>query len=175
MRDYEVMFAIRGSLASSEAKEVYDKIIKTFEKHGGKVSFEENWGMIDIAYPMKHEKTAYYYVVQYSLDPQELREVERKLELNNDVLRYLTTKLDGTEETFTKEMYDEGMEAYYQSKNERKKYALPKTRASTTAQLAEEMKKVTKEESSKKAEKKEEVVSSDNNKLDEIIDKDLSL
>jgi small subunit ribosomal protein S6 len=165
------MFAIRGSLVDSEQKEVYDKIIKTFKKHGGDVSYEESWGLMNIAYKIKHEAQAYYHVVHFSVDQKELTELERKLELNNDVVRYLTTKLEGEEEIFTKKMYEEGMDKNAQDRLDRKRAALPKTRATTTAQLEEDMKKIKKGGDKKPAVKAE----TTDKKIQDIIEKDLSL
>jgi small subunit ribosomal protein S6 len=156
------MLAIRGSLIASESEEVFAKIKKTLEKHGGKLTYEENWGVLNLAYSIKKEEKAHYYVLRFEISPAEIQEIERKLEINPDLIRYLTTKVE-SEEIFTKEMYDQGLEEFYQRREERQKVSKPKTRATTSRQLEEEMKKIKKEKP--KLEKK----------IDDILAEDLSL
>ena len=159
MRNYEIMLAIRGSLNSSEAKTTYDNFVKTLTKNKAKINYEEDWGKMNIAYKIKHETEAYYFVVQFSTATAIIKELELTMELDKNIIRYITTKTTEKSTPFTKAMYDEAKESYYEAREQRKRKAQPKTRSTTAAQLKEDLQK------SKQTDKK----------IDEILEKDLSL
>ena len=169
MRKYEIMLAVRGSLTEKEAESRYNKFVKHIEDNKGKIDYEEKWGKITTAYKIKHETEAYYQVSTFLYDENKIKDLEEFLEIENDLIRYLITKIEEEEyEPFTKEMYETGLKNYYDSRIERKKKSMPKTRATTSAQLEEDMEKIkqTKTLSDKSVSKE---------KLDEILNEDLSL
>lgn len=182
MQHYELMFAVRGTLNTSESQAVTDKIVKTLEKHGGTISYQEAWGKMPLAYSIKKEDTAYFFVLHFEISGQEITALEEKFEINPDVIRYLTTKREKEDEIFTKAMYDDGLSKYYADRKERQQASLPKTRATTTALLESKTdsgKKPYRKEASvsvKKESIKEEPSSlSREDRIQEILDKDLSL
>jgi len=145
MRKYEIMLAIRGSLAESDAKKVYDEIIKHLKKDGSEISLEDSWGKLDTAYKIKQETDAYYYVVHFTFDGTNIGSLEKELEINKDVIRSIIVKLEKEDYVpYTREQYDEEMELYYQEKQDRQIKAMPKTRATTAAALEKEMKAIQK-------------------------------
>ncbi|MBT4936732.1 30S ribosomal protein S6 [Candidatus Peregrinibacteria bacterium] len=166
MRNYEVMLAVRGSLNESEAKSVYESFLKELKKHKAEVGFEESWGKIKIAYKIKHETEAHYFVVQFTTESAPLKELELFMELNTDIIRYISVKINKDDEKFTKAMYDDGMNAYYESREQRKRKAQPKTRSTTAAQLQEDLKKSKTPATPAK---------STDEKIEEILEKDLAL
>jgi len=161
--NYELMVAIRGSLIESEAQGVYKELTDALtEKHKAKVTFEENWGKINLAYKIAHETTAHYAVLTFEMDGSQIDALELFMTLNTNIIRSLITKIEGKYEPFTKEAYSAGVENFYTSKEERQRKAAPKTRATTAKQLEVEMKNMKKDKTSE-------------DKVKDIINKDLSL
>lgn len=166
MQNYETMLAVRGSLNESEAKSVYDAFLAELKTNKAEKGFEEAWGKVNTAYKIKHETEAYYFVVQFSAGPEAIKALELFMELNTNIIRYLSAKVAKDEKQFTKAMYDEGMTAYYENREQRKRKAQPKTRSTTAAQLQEDLKKSKKPEAPKKT---------TDEKIEEILEKDLAL
>lgn len=165
-RMYELMIAVRGSLTENEANEVFQALQNELTQKHGEINYHEAWGKIKMAYTIKQETEAYYYVITFNYDVSLIRELELYLELDRNVIRQLVTKLDPKKEyiAFTHDMYAEGMQAYWDNKDKRKANATPKTRATTAAQLEADMQRL-----------KKEPKGSADEALEEIINKDLSL
>jgi small subunit ribosomal protein S6 len=159
MRNYEIMLAMRGSLNSAEAKTSYDAFVSQLKKNKATVNYEEDWGKMNTAYKIKHETEAYYFVIQFSASTEIIKDMELFMELDKNIIRYITTKTEENPTPFTKAMHEEAKEAYYEAREQRKRKAQPKTRSTTAAQLKEDLQK------SKNTDKK----------IDEILEKDLSL
>jgi len=166
-RMYELMLAVRGSLTENEAKEVFQALQDEITQNQGEINYHEVWGKIKMAYTIKQETEAYYFVITFNYDVSLVRELELYLELDRNVIRHLVTKLNPKKEylAYTKAMYDEGMESYWDNKNKRKINSTPKTRATTAAQLEADMQRLKKGPKTESAEEA----------LEEIINKDLSL
>lgn len=164
MRNYELMLAIRGSHIESEAMAAYEEVKAFLASLQAEITYEESWGKIDTAYTMSGENQAYYTVLRMNLSGEATKTIEKEFNINRSVIRYLLTSVEDAEAPiFTKADYDAGIEAFYQSKQERKKQAMPKTRATTAIQLKEDMAKL--------KDKKESKVK----KAESAIDKELSL
>ncbi|PCI25724.1 30S ribosomal protein S6 [Candidatus Peregrinibacteria bacterium] len=145
MRTYEIMIAVRGSLIASEAKTAYDAFITSLSAKGGKVTYEDDWNKIPLAYKIKKESEAYFSVIHFEMESTKVKSLELELELNAEIIRHLITKVEDTKATpYNKTNYDEDMEAFNDEKLERKKKAMPKTRATTARQLEEDMDKIKK-------------------------------
>lgn len=142
------MIAIRGSLVESEAKTAYSRLTQYLEKNGGKLTYEEPWGKIGLAYKITQETEAHYFVLHMMYDTQKIENLEEFLQIDNDVIRSLLTKIEDDYKPFTKAQYEEGMDAYRATKQERQKVAMPKTRATTAVQLEADMKKMVKNDDS---------------------------
>ncbi len=90
MRDYEIVYIFRSSLTSEEIEaklERYHAIIAT--DGPGEVTASVHWGKRQLAYPIKKQPNGYYVVAQFTSAPEPLRELERVLKLEDDILRYL--------------------------------------------------------------------------------------
>ncbi len=183
MRKYEIMLAIRGTFIESEARSVYNSFIKHLKSEKAEIVHEESWGKMNIAYKIKHETEAYYYVVQFMYNSQKIKELELYLELDGGIIRSLVTKVENDEKPFTKEMYDTGMKNYIEDRKERQKKSMPKTRATTAKQLEEKMEKDDKDNKEvspievkpvvKVVKEPTQEVSED--KINEVLEKELSL
>ena len=90
LRDYETVVIYDPSLDESG----YEQQIQTFgqivEQEGGRISGLDKWGKRQLAYQIKKKDDGYYAVIRYQCEPAAIRELERRLRLNEHVLRQMT-------------------------------------------------------------------------------------
>jgi len=92
MAIYETVFVLRGDMASSQVEEDVEAFKKIIEAGKGKLLKEENWGLRTLAYKIKKNKKGYYILLETDASPAAIAELERKLGLSENVLRFLTVK-----------------------------------------------------------------------------------
>ena len=89
MKDYELTLVLDGDLSSQDQKKLSEKIKKIIEEHKGKLEKQDDWGRKDLAYPIKKKKTGFYLYWEFKLEPQDLSKIDKKLKIEEGVLRYL--------------------------------------------------------------------------------------
>ena len=94
MRKYEIMYIIKPTLDAEATKAENAKLAKILTDNGGKVTKTDEWGLRDLAYPIKKETKGYYVVLELELEEgaKALTEFGRIVRLDANVLRYLITK-----------------------------------------------------------------------------------
>lgn len=88
MREYELVFILQPKIEESGLPEAVGKIVNDLE---GEVIQEENWGKRKLSYPIKDFFEGYYYCIVFQSEPDAIREFQRKLRLNDNILRYMIT------------------------------------------------------------------------------------
>lgn len=91
MKKYEIMYILKANLEDAQRKEVIEKLHSLFTNEGAKVTNVNEWGLRDLAYPIKKETKGYYVVIKVECEPNATKEFDRKTKINNNVLRYLIT------------------------------------------------------------------------------------
>ena len=95
MNQYEVMYVIDPALEDSARVELINRFSDLVKKNGGEVDRVDEWGKRRLAYAIQY-KTEGYYVLMYIKAPAELpRELERNMQINDSILRYLTVRYEG--------------------------------------------------------------------------------
>ena len=95
MNQYEVMYIIDATLEDSARNELINRFSDLVKKNGGEIDRVDEWGKRRLAYPINY-KTEGYYVLMYIAAPAELpRELERNMQINDSVLRYLVIRYEG--------------------------------------------------------------------------------
>ena len=95
MNQYEVMYVIDPALEDSARAELISRFSDLVVKNGGEVDRVDEWGKRRLAYAIQY-KTEGYYVLMYIKAPADLpREIERNMQINDNILRYLTVKYEG--------------------------------------------------------------------------------
>ena len=90
MRDYEIVYIFRSSLTSEEIEAKLERYHAAITADGpGEITASVHWGKRQLAYPIKKQPNGYYVVAQFTSAPEPLRELERVLKLEDDILRYL--------------------------------------------------------------------------------------
>ncbi|MFN8176596.1 MAG: 30S ribosomal protein S6 [bacterium] len=96
MRPYETMFVLAPTLDAEGAKREVDALKDVVRAIGGEVTAEKEWGRRRLAYPIRDHSEGIYEIVRFSADPSKLAELYRHYKLNENVLRALVLRDEGT-------------------------------------------------------------------------------
>ncbi|MDR7031827.1 30S ribosomal protein S6 [Mesorhizobium sp. BE184] len=107
---YEHVFLARQDLSQQQVDELVERFKGVISAGGGSVGRVENWGLKSLTYRVKKNRKAYYTLMDLTCPPAALNEMERQMGLSEDVLRFLTIKVD---------KHEEGVSAMMQKREER--------------------------------------------------------
>jgi small subunit ribosomal protein S6 len=93
-RIYEEIFIIRPDATEEEIAPIVDQVKTTVTNAGGTVDKEERWGVRKLAYRVEKRNEGYYVLLQFTAGSQTVKEVERRLRVNDAVLKYMTVRID---------------------------------------------------------------------------------
>ena len=99
MRRYELTFITRGELAQNQINEQAETVLKNLEKSGGKLIDRYDWGLLNLAYPIKRHKKGFYTTLLFDGAQNTVREVESKLRLSDAILRFLSVCVPSTQDS----------------------------------------------------------------------------
>ena len=94
MRNYEMMFIVKSGIDADKAKEEVETLKKIITSGKGKVSKVDEMGQRKLAYPIKKEVSGIYYVFTFECDKETLSELDRRIKINENILRHLIIRLD---------------------------------------------------------------------------------
>lgn len=92
MRNYEVMFIVKANLEESAIKEVskgYENLLKTLK---AELVNSKDLGQKKLAYPINKEVRGYYYLMNIKANNDAIKEFDRKMRLDENILRHLIIK-----------------------------------------------------------------------------------
>jgi small subunit ribosomal protein S6 len=92
MYDYETLTVLHPDLGEAGAKEVVQKVRGILEAGRAEIKKVDEWGMRELAYPIRKQRRGIYALVEYESEPQAVAELERQLKLNDQVLRFITVR-----------------------------------------------------------------------------------
>lgn len=98
MSFYEHVFIARQDLAPAQVEELTNKYAGVIESMGGKVTKREDWGLRNLAYRIKKNRKGYYVLMNIDAPAEAVKEMERLLRIDEDIIRHLTVKVDQLEE-----------------------------------------------------------------------------
>ena len=91
---YEHVYLARQDLTSQQVDELTAQYTAIIEQLGGKVAKAEPWGVKSLSYRIRKNRKAHFTLLNVDAPPAALTEVERQERLNEDVLRFLTTRVE---------------------------------------------------------------------------------
>ncbi|MGK6319723.1 30S ribosomal protein S6 [Sphingomonas sp. DT-204] len=94
---YEHVFLARQDLAQAQVDALAETATKIVEDHKGKVVKTETWGLRSLAYRIAKNRKAHYVMLEIDAPGDTVAELERQIQINEDVIRYMTVKVDAHE------------------------------------------------------------------------------
>lgn len=89
MQPYQLTLLVKNEMPEGDRKSLFDSISKDF----GEMTKEDLWGVKGLAYPIEHQSQAYYAHFEFNCEPNVIPTLDKKLKLNEDIIRYLLTKI----------------------------------------------------------------------------------
>ena len=94
MAFYESVVITRPELTESQVENLTNELIGIITTENGKVQSTENWGLRNLAYKINKNKKGHYFLVNIDCNPSAIFEYERQMRINEDIIRFLTIKID---------------------------------------------------------------------------------
>jgi small subunit ribosomal protein S6 len=107
---YENVFIARQDISGAQVDQLADAFTQLIAEQGGEVKKREYWGLRNLTYGMNKNRKGHYVLFNIEAPAPAIAELERTMRINEDVLRYLTLRI---------EKFDEGPSAIMQSRGSR--------------------------------------------------------
>ena len=91
---YESVFIARQDVSAPQVEAIADGFAAQIEENGGKVAKREYWGLKNLSYRIKKNRKGHYVLFNLDAPSEAVQEMERQMRLHEDILRYLTLRLD---------------------------------------------------------------------------------
>jgi len=107
---YESVFIARQDISATQVESLADDLATIITERGGNVAKREYWGLRNLAYRIQKNRKGHYVLFNLDAPADAVQEMERVMRFNEDILRYMTVRVDELEE---------GPSAVLQQKGER--------------------------------------------------------
>ncbi len=94
MRNYESLYIIHPDVVGDELTAIVEKFQKVLTDQGVEIYKLDNWGTRKLAYPIQKVERGCYVQTLFTAAPEVIAEFERRLRLDEKILRFLTIRLD---------------------------------------------------------------------------------
>ncbi|MBE6452013.1 MAG: 30S ribosomal protein S6 [Alphaproteobacteria bacterium] len=94
MTKYESVLIARQDLGTSQVNNIVSEMSNVISAQGGEVVRVDNWGLKNLAYRIKKNRKGHYVLLNISAPSQAIAEYERLLRVNEDIIRYMTVKVE---------------------------------------------------------------------------------
>lgn len=91
---YELTYVINGVLNDDQIRGLVNRVRKFIEENGGEIIEVDEWGTRRLAYPINKKRNGYYVNLFFKSEGDLIGRLERALGIEDDILRYLTLKMD---------------------------------------------------------------------------------
>ena len=98
MRLYESVFIARQDVSSAQVEAMADEFAGIITSTGGSIKKREYWGLRTLAYRIKKNRKGHYVLFNMETDSETLKEYERIMGLNEDVLRFMNIRIEEVDE-----------------------------------------------------------------------------
>lgn len=94
MTNYESVLIARQDLGTAQVNSIVEELSNVIQKEGGNVVRVDNWGLKNLAYRIKKNRKGHYVLMNISAPASAIAEFERIMRFNEDIIRYMTVKVD---------------------------------------------------------------------------------
>lgn len=91
---YETVFIVRQDMSSAQVESLADQYAEVLSGYDGSVVKREMWGLRTLAYRMNKNRKGHYVMMHVDTPPAGLAEIERQMRLSEDILRYMSVKIE---------------------------------------------------------------------------------
>lgn len=91
---YETVFIARQDVSAKQVEDYAKAFAKIVNDNGGEVKKTESWGLRNLAYKIKKNKKGHYTLIHSDAPAAAIAEMERNIRLNEDVLRFMTVRIE---------------------------------------------------------------------------------
>ncbi|MEW6352124.1 MAG: 30S ribosomal protein S6, partial [Thermodesulfobacteriota bacterium] len=131
MRRYECVVILEPDMKDDDIQGFTQQYSQLIKDHGGEMIKVEDWGIKKLAYLVKKKEKGRYVLLDYVGTPELISELERKMKISDDVMKFLSVKLD-------QDVDLEAFRAEEQAKKEAAAKAKAEQEAAAQARAAEE-------------------------------------
>ena len=96
MRIYENLFIVKPDATEEEIDHLIEQMSKNITATGGTVDKVDKWGKRRLAYRVEKQREGYYVLLTFTAEPQAVREFERRMLVQDAVIKFLTVRIDET-------------------------------------------------------------------------------
>ncbi len=96
---YEHMLIARQDISAQQVDALATHLKTIVETEGGKVEKQEYWGLRTLAYRIKKNRKGHYVLLNLDAPANAIAELERQLNINEDVLRYMSVRVEAFEQS----------------------------------------------------------------------------
>ena len=93
-KHYESVVVINAALEDPQIEQAISTVQTNLKASGGEITDTENWGRKRLAYSIDNAKTGYYLITRFTAETSVIKEYERTLKLDENIIRYMTISLD---------------------------------------------------------------------------------
>lgn len=91
---YELTYIINGVLNDDQIRGLVNRVTKFIDENGGEIIEVDEWGTRRLAYPIRKKRNGFYVNAYFEAEGDMVARLERALTLEDDILRFLTLKMD---------------------------------------------------------------------------------
>ena len=95
---YEHVFLTRQDASNAQVDQLTDQFKAVITSGGGTVAKTEYWGVKSLSFRIKKNRKAHYTLLNIDAPPAAVAEMERQMSINEDVIRFMTVKVEALEE-----------------------------------------------------------------------------
>ena len=90
MQRYETLMVLHPELPEAQVRETIDRARRLVEQASGQVHAMQEWGMRELAYPIRKLNRGYYVLAEYNATAEIVRELERTMKIADEILRFIS-------------------------------------------------------------------------------------
>jgi small subunit ribosomal protein S6 len=98
MAFYESVFIARQDVSPQQVEDMRAAFANIVTERGGAVGRTEYWGLRSLTYRIKKNRKGHYVLMNLDATPEAVAEMERNMRINEDVIRYMTVRVEAAEE-----------------------------------------------------------------------------
>lgn len=94
MRNYELSVVLFSTLSEEEKVATLEKVKELITRFGGEITNVDDWGKRKLAYEIEKQREGFYYFIQFKAEATAPAEIESRVRIMEQVLRYLIVSLE---------------------------------------------------------------------------------